>query len=316
MAAAAIERFGPPEVLTLHTLPVPRVAQSEIAISLRSAGVGIWDAKIRDGTWAPKHVQFPLVLGTDGAGHVAARGSRVRRFELGDRVWCYSYLNPKGGFYADYIVVDAADVAIVPPQLDLDHMGIACVTALTAMHGIYDQLEVRRHERVLIFGASGAVGTYAVQLAKHRGAYVIGTATGRAAQDLVRRLGADAVIDARDPRGLARLEQLAPLDAVLALAGGDSLERCLDHLRLRGRVAYPDGVEPPPARRPEFDVFEYDAVPGRHELDRLSRAFADAHLRVTIAAEFPLQRASDAHRRLERGHVLGRIGLQIHRSPR
>ncbi len=316
--AAAIDRFGPPEVLTPHVLPVPRVGPGELAIAVRTAGVGIWDAKIRDGSWAPKRVRFPLVLGADGAGLVAARGSRVRRFELGDPVWSYSYMNPKGGFYADFVIVDAYEVGLAPPQLDLTHAGTAVVTALTALQGIRDHLDVRSHERVLIFGASGAVGTYAVQLAKDRGAYVIGTATGRNAQSLVRRLGADAVIDARTVTGLARLERLAPrdLDAVLALAGGDALERCLDHVRDRGRVAYPQGVQPPPAHRPEFDVIEYNAVPGRRELDRLARAFTDAKLRVTLAAELPLDRAADAHRRLERGHVLGRIALQIHRRPR
>jgi NADPH:quinone reductase len=172
--------------------------------------------------------------------------------------------------------------------------------------------------RVLIFGASGAVGSYAVQIAKSRGAYVIGTATGADAQSFVRRLGAEAVIDARNPRGLARLAQLAPhhLDAVLALAGGEALEHCIDHVRPGGRVAYPDGVEPPPKRRPKVDVVEYDAVAGRRELDRLGRIFVDAHLRVPIACEFPLDRAADAHRRIEQGHVLRRIGLRIHRKVR
>ncbi|MDB4960633.1 MAG: Alcohol dehydrogenase zinc-binding domain protein [Myxococcales bacterium] len=313
MLAAAVDEFGPPEVLTPHTLPVPRVGQSEIAIALHGAGVGIWDAKIRDGTWAPDHVSFPLVLGTDGAGIVIAKGALVRRFEIGDRVWSYAYQNPKGGYYAEYVVIDANNAGHVPPQLDLFHAGVAVVTALTALQGIEDHLHVRADQRVLIFGASGAVGTYAVQLAKHRGAFVIGTATGSDAQELVSSLGADAVIDARD--GLARLEQVAApgLDAVLALAGGDALERCLDHVREGGRVAYPDGVEPPPAHRPRFHVVAYDAIPGPRELARLSDAFVAARLRVPVAAEFPLERAADAHRRLEQGHVLGRIGLRIGR---
>ncbi len=318
MRAEAIDRFGPPQVLRPHTLPVPKLGATEILVELHAAGVGIWDAKIREGTWAPEKVQFPLVLGTDGAGMVIARGSRVRRFDIGDRVWAYKYINPKGGFYAEYIVLDTEHVGIVPRTLDLMHAGTAVVTALTAQQGIDEHLDVRRGERVLIFGASGAVGSYAVQVAKFRGAYVIGTATGADAQRFVRRLGADAVIDARDPRGLARLAQLAPhdLDAVLALGAGDALEHCIDHVRPGGRVAYPDGVEPPPKQRPKLDVIEYDAVAGQRELDRLGHIFIDAHLRVPIACEFPLDRAADAHRRIEQGHVLGRIGLRIHRQGR
>ena len=316
MTAAAIDRFGPPDVLTPHTLPVAKVGQTEIVISLHSAGVGIWDAKIRDGTWAPDGVEFPLVLGTDGAGIVAAKGPRARDFEVGERVWAYSYMNPKGGFYADYVFVEANHVGHVPPALDLVRTGMSMVTALTALQGVDDHLHVRRTERVLIFGASGAVGTFAVQLAKWRGAFVIATARGTDAQELVRQLGADAVIDPQTPMGLARLEQLAPrdIDAVLALASGVALERCLDHVRHGGRVAYPNGVEPPPAHRVGLDVVAYDAVPGPREYERLAHAHLDAHLRPVISAEFPLERAADAHRRLEQGHVVGRVGLRIARG--
>jgi NADPH2:quinone reductase len=167
---------------------------------------------------------------------------------------------------------------------------------------------------VLIFGASGAVGTHAVQFAKHRGAVVIGTATGGDAQRLVRRLGADAVIDARDPGALDKLAQFAPrgISAVLALAGGDVLEACIDQVRDGGRVAYPEGIEPPPRPRRKVEVIQYDGISGTRELARFDRAVVATHLRVPIAAELPLDRAADAHRRLEEGHVLGRIGLRVH----
>src|SRR5262245_65236489 len=87
MKAAAIDRFGPPSVITLHTLPVPKPGPREIVIALHAAGVGIWDESIRDGSWRPAgRTKFPLVLGTDGAGIVAATGARVKRFRTGDRV--------------------------------------------------------------------------------------------------------------------------------------------------------------------------------------------------------------------------------------
>jgi NADPH:quinone reductase-like Zn-dependent oxidoreductase len=193
------------------------------------------------------------------------------------------------------------------------HAGTAVVTALTALQGIADHLRVRANELVLIFGASGAVGTFAVQIAKARGAHVIATATGGYAQRLVRRLGADGVIDARDSDDLARLARLAPrgLDALLALTGGDTLEHCIDHVRDGGRVAYPNGVEPEPRRRSKLHASAYDAEPGPRELARLAQCFVEAGLRAPIAAEYPLERAADAHRRLEQGHVLGRIGLRI-----
>jgi NADPH:quinone reductase-like Zn-dependent oxidoreductase len=169
---------------------------------------------------------------------------------------------------------------------------------------------------LLIFGASGAVGTLAVQFAKRRRARVLATARGGGAAAFVRRLGADAVIDLRSRNALERLHALAPggIDAALVLAGGGALERCLSLVRAGGRVAYPTGVEPEPRRRRKVRLLAYNAVSGPREFARLERAVAEARLRVPIALVYPLAQAAKAHARLERGHVLGRIVLRIRRG--
>lgn len=311
MKAAAIDRFGPPKVLTLHNLPVPKPGPRDLLIALHAAAVSVWDAEVRNGTWWPGgHRRFPLVLGTDGAGIVAAKGARVRRFRVGDRVWA---INPKRGFYAEYVAVNAQHAGRIPWRLDLLHAAAAAATGLTALQGIDNLLRVRPRETVLIFGASGAVGTLAVQFAKRRRARVLATVRGRHATALVRRLGADAVIDTRSSDAPERLRELAPdgIDAALALAGGDALERCLSFVRAGGRVAYPNGVEPEPRRRRRVRLRTYDAVANPREFARLERAVAEAGLRVPIAAVYPLAQAANAHARLERGHVLGRIVLRI-----
>jgi NADPH:quinone reductase len=171
---------------------------------------------------------------------------------------------------------------------------------------------VRRRETVLVFGASGSVGTLAVQFAKRRGARVLATASGTAAMTLVRRLGADAVIDARRDDAADRLRDLTPrgIDAALALAGGDVLERCLDFMRDGGRIAYPNGVEPEPKPRRGFRILAYDAQAGPREFAQLGRAVEEARLRVPIAAAYPLGRAAEAHRRLQE-KVIGRLVLRI-----
>ncbi|MEN3355805.1 MAG: hypothetical protein V7640_3963 [Betaproteobacteria bacterium] len=314
MRSAAIDRFGPPEALTIHILPVPKAGPREVLIEMHAAGVGVWDAEVRDGSWRPYgRTRFPLVIGTDGAGVVVAKGSSVRRFNLGDRVWAYHHANPKGGFYAEYVAVDAARVGHVPQLLDLLQAGAGAVTALTALQGIDGQLRVKAEETVLIFGASGAVGTLAVQFAKLRGARVLGTASGRAAMRLAQELGADTVIDARSANAIEQVRELAPdgLDAVLALAGGERLERMLECVRQGGRLAYPNGVEPPPRRRDGLRVHAYDAEASPGQFQRLGRAAAE--LRVPIAAAYPLAQAARAHERLERGRILGRIALLIRR---
>src|ERR1700722_12025613 len=114
MRAAAIDHAGDSTVLTLHTLPVPRPGAHEILIAVETAGVGIWDVGIRRHPEEIQHSSFPLVLGTDGAGTVAAVGSSVQGFRLGDRVYSYSWDNPKGGFYAEYVAVPAERVGHVP----------------------------------------------------------------------------------------------------------------------------------------------------------------------------------------------------------
>ncbi len=316
MKAAAVDRFGPPSALTLHEVPVPRPGPHEVLIAIHAAGIGSWDASIRDGSWRkPGRSRFPLVPGVDGAGIVVARGARVRRIQLGDRVYAYEFGNRQGGFYAEFAVVDAEHVARVPKRLDLRDAGAVAATGLTALQGI-NALDLRPGQTVLIFGASGAVGTMAVQFAAQRGAHVIATASGAAPARLVRKLGAHRVIDARRTESIDRLRTFAPdgLDAVLALAGGDELERCLDFMRPRGRVVHPNGIEPVPMERRTFRVRTFDAVASPREFDKLNRYLANGKIRVPIAASYPLGKAAQAHRRLDRAHLLGRMVLQVRRD--
>jgi len=314
MKAAAIDRFGPPSMLTLHDVPVPTPGPHEVLIALASAGVGSWDAAIRDGSLRqPGRPRFPLVPGLDGAGVVVAKGARVRRFRLGDRVYAYEFGN-RGGFYAEFAAAHAAHVARIAKGLDLRDAGAVVATGLTALQGL-DALGLRAGHAVLIFGASGAVGTMAVQFAAQRGAHVIATASGSAAARLVRTLGAHRVIDARQTQSIDQLRKFAPhgLDRVLALAGGDGLERCLDFVRPGGRVAYPNGIEPVPARRRTFRVQAFDMVASPRQFARLNRHLTHGRIRVPIAGRYSLGKAAQAHRRLAR-HVLGRMVLQIRRN--
>jgi NADPH:quinone reductase len=310
MRAAAIDRFGGPEVLKIHTLPVPSLDHGEVLIALDTAGVGIWDAEMRAGGGRK---DFPLVLGTDGSGVIAAMGAEVRRFKIGEAVYSYSYDNPKGGFYAEYVAVDAHKVAPIPRGLDIHHAGAIPTTGLTAIQGLDDALQIKEDESLIIHGGSGGVGTLAIQFAKLRGARVFATASGEDGVALVRRLGADSAVDGHHGDIEAAARSFAPdgFPAMLALTGGDALERCLALVRSGGRVAYPNGVEPALRRRPGIRIIPYDAVPGVREFEHLGLAIeALKKLQVPIAA-FDLGDAAKAHERLEQGHVLGKIVLRI-----
>jgi NADPH:quinone reductase-like Zn-dependent oxidoreductase len=313
MLAAAIDRFGAPEVLTVHALPVPTVGPSDVLISLDTAGVGPWDLDIREGLYPPRKPRFPMVLGVDGAGVVMAVGSRVRRFKIGDWVYSYNWANPKGGFYAEYVVVPADKVGRVPKRLDLEHAGAIATTGLTALQGIDDHLRVQRGEFVVVHGGSGGVGTLAIQFAKLRRAKVLATASGIDGLELVREMGADLAIDSRREDVAAAARRFAPdgIDAVLALAGGDALEDVLGAVRRGGRLAYPNGVEPVPAKRRGVKFIAYDGISGIREFERLGRAVTAARLKVPIAERFPLADAAKAHEHLAEGHVLGKTVLRI-----
>ncbi|HTY50911.1 MAG TPA: NADP-dependent oxidoreductase [Steroidobacteraceae bacterium] len=313
MHAAAIDRAGEAEVVRLHTLPVPKVGADEVLIAVHTAGVGVWDSDVRRHPGQLKHPRFPLVLGSDGAGTVAAVGADVHGFRVGEAVYAYNWDNPAGGFYAEYVSVPAEHVGHVPRGLGLREAGAAVISALTALQGIDDRLHLRAGQTLIIYGASGAVGSLAIQFAKLRGARVLATASGADAAAFVKGLGADAVVDARRDDVAAAVRAFAPggADAILGLAGGKGLERCITALRPGGRLAFPKGIDPEPRARPGVTIEGYDAVSGPAQYARLAAAIEARALRVPIAAEYPLTEAAQAQRRMEAGHVLGKIVLRV-----
>lgn len=312
MFAAALDRFGGPEVITPHALLVPDVGADEVLIAIDTAGVGGWDAAAREGSFAPRKPYFPLVPGYDGAGIIAKVGARVRRLKIGDEVYAYNWDNPKGGFYAEYAVVPADKVAPIPKRLDLRQAGAIPTTGLTALQGIDDALGCKKGESIIIHGASGGVGTLAVQFARLLGTRVFATASGKDGVKLARAMGAHAAVDGKRSNVEYQARRFAPngFDAILALAGGEGLERCLSVLRPGGRVAYPDGIEPAPKRRRGMTVTRYDGISGVREFERLSAAVQAAKLKVP-AERYPLALACRAHERLAEGHVLGKIVLCV-----
>ena len=312
MRAAAIDGFGAPDMLKPHMLPVPRPDEDEVLIAMHTAGVGPWDAQIREGL-IDGEASFPLVLGTDGSGTVVMAGERVSRIKEGDHVYSYSWANPKGGFYAEYVSVTHTKVATVPNSLTMEEAGAVATTGLTALQGIDDALALTKGEFLIIHGAAGGVGSVAIQFAKSRGARVLATATTEEGLTFVRKLGADFAVVGSPAKIADIASRAAPdgVDAVLALAGGEALERTIDLVKRGGRLAYPNGIDPPPRKRAGIEEIAYDAVSGIEEFAALNRAIETAKVKVPIAAAFPMERAAAAHKRLAQGHVLGKVVLSV-----
>jgi NADPH:quinone reductase-like Zn-dependent oxidoreductase len=304
--AATIDRRGS---VSIREVPVPAVGRREVRIGVAFSGVGRWDPGMR-----PEGQDPFVVPGTDGAGVVEATGTRVRRLRVGDRVYSYSYENPKGGFHAQQVVVDAKKVARIPRGLATESAGAVATTGLTALQGVDDALHLTKGESVIIHGASGGVGTLALQFAKWRGPRVLATAAGPAGIRLAKRLGADVAVDGKreDVRAAARRSAPDGVDAVLAFAGGKPLGHCLDALKKRGgRLAYPEGVDPAPRKRRGVKTTAYNAIPGVREFARLNRALTGAKVDVPVAKTYPLPRAAAAYRRVKKGHLPGKVALRI-----
>src|SRR5262245_59795556 len=314
MRAAAIDRFGGPETIAMHMLPVPEVEPDEVLIRIESAGVAEWDPLEREGGFVKMlgvTPTFPYVLGSDGAGTVAAVGKQVTGFKEGDRVYSAVLGNPKGGFYAEYASMKSEYVSHVPDKLSIEQAGVMLSDAVTGLRGLDDVIGLKRGESVLICGASGGIGHMAVQLAKRMGARVFAVASGDDGVSLATHLGADAVVDGHRDEVAAAARKFAPggVDAALVLAGGEATDRALMALRDGGRVAHPNGVEPVPKARPGVKVSAYDGQPDRQIIDKLNRLIEAGSFEVHIAHAFPLERGADAHRALDE-HYLGKLALR------
>lgn len=315
MRAVALDRFGGPETLKMQTIPIPEVGADEILIHVECAGVGAWDPFEREGGFVEllgREPEFPYVLGTDGAGTVAAVGGDVKEFKEGDRVYAAELGNPKGGFYAEYAVINADNVSLIPGALKMDQAAVLPSDGFTALTGLEGVLNLQPDESVMIFGASGGIGHLAVQLAKRMGARVFAVASGDDGVNFVKGLGVDAAVDGRSDKVLDVAREFAPdgIDAALITAGGEATDRALSAMRPGGRVAYPNGVMPEPKAPGRVSIDAFDAESGRESIERLNELIGAGPFEVRVHRVFPLEQAAEAQAALEEHH-LGKIALRV-----
>lgn len=314
MNAVVLDRFGGPDELSPRRIPVPEVGDDDVLIRVEYAGAASWDAVEREGHYDGAFgvaSAFPYVLGWDAAGTVAAVGRNVTRFDVGERVYAATMPVPRGGFYAEYGVVEAEFVARAPDRLPTEQAGAMAWDALTALSGL-DLLGLRPDGTLMVFGAGGGIGHMAVQLARHSGVRVLAVASGDDGVALARRLGADEAIDGRAVDVPAAAAKFAPggLDAALVTAGGAAAERALRAVKDSGRIAWPNGVLPDLSTSPAAKVLHYDGDRSRTGTDRLNAITEASSFEVHIARTFPLERAADAHRALN-DHYVGKLALKI-----
>jgi NADPH:quinone reductase len=313
MRAIVVEHFGPPEVLQLHEVACPRPGDGEVLVQVIAAGVNPVDAgNRRDGSWAG--VELPFVPGSDGSGVVVAVGPGVDDIALGDEVFYFSDpLGTLNGSYAEYQVVSAAIVAPKPRSVTHAEAASLPLAAGTAHEMVVQRLSIEMAERLLIVGAAGGVGAFAVQFAALRGASV--TAVARAEHHCyLRELGASATIDYEscDP-----YVEAGEMDAVIDLVGGTSIERSLNILRPFGRAAAAVRLTGDFELAIDKNLTLHGILirPERERLCVLARMVDSGALRTALREEIPLERAVDAHRLVESRHGRGKIVLRLRDEP-
>ena len=313
MKAAAIDRFGGPEVLRTQTIPVPIPGDDEVLIQLDTAGIGVWDPYVREGElMEEEEPRFPQVIGNDGAGTVVVAGAKVKRFHVGDRAYSYTM---RGGFYAEYVAVKEDEAAPIPPGLDAAEAGALGADGITALLGLEDQLRLRERDALMIVGASGGIGHIAVQLARRMGARVLAVASGPDGVSLVQHLGANAAVDGRRDDIAKAARDFAPegLDAALVLGGSEGAAEALATVKPGGRIAYPNGVEPAPEEREGTTVLAYDGSPSLEAFERLNQLIGSGPFHVELGHLYQLEEAGVAHRELGRHH-LGKLAFKVRPS--
>ena len=315
MRAVALNKFGGPETLQVQNLPLPQIEPQEVLIKVEAAGIGAWDPFEREGRFVEimgTKPTFPYVLGTDGAGTIAAVGKDVSRFKEGDRVYGAELANPKGGFYAQYAAVKAENVSLIPGQLSIEAAAVLPTDALTALTGLEKVLHLKSGESLMVFGASGGIGHLALQLAKRLGATVFAIASGDDGVQLAKQLGADKVVDGRSEDVLNAAKEFAPngIDAALVTAGGDSTTQALLAIRKGGRIAYPHGVMPEPTAPDGVTVEAYDGEVSAQLIDKLNTLIESGPFTVHVDKTFRLEEAAEAHKALTEHH-LGKLALRV-----
>lgn len=333
MKAIRQHEFGGPQVLRYEDAPMPELQPGEVLVRVHAVGLNPPDGYLRDGykmlpaEWQPQ-VTFPVILGTDVSGVVAAVADDVKGFAVGDAV--YSMVRFPSGLaggsmaYAEYVSVPASQVAIKPAGIDHVHAAGAPMSLLTAWqfmielgHNVPNPLQPGRHESVplagkavLVNAAAGGVGHVAVQLAKYKGARVIAVASGKH-EALLRSLGADEFIDytKTPPEDIAR-----DLDLVIDAVGGPTTARFLRTLK-RGGALFP--ILPlgfagnDEADKLGVTVSATQVQSSGAQLAQVASLLNDGTVRVVIDSTFALADARKAHERAAQGHVQGKIVLTV-----
>jgi len=313
MKAIVIYQYGSPDVLRYEDISTPSIKPDQVLVKIHASSVNPVDWKIRQGLLQPlSGYNFPKVLGCDLSGEIVEVGEQAMRWRVGDQV--YTFVNPLfGGAYAEYVAVPAANVSYKPQNISYTEAATVPVAGLTALQGLLDLGQLRPGQRVLINGASGGVGTFAVQIAVAMNADVTGVC-GTANVDFVKRLGAHTVIDYTQEDFT---QQEIQYDIIFDAVGKQSFFNCQ-------KVLQPDGIYI--STLPTVDNMGSTlqtlffsgqkcklvlAQPSRRDLDALRDLIEVGKVKTVIDRTYSLSDLAEAHTYSEMGRTVGKIAIMV-----
>ena len=313
MKAIVIHQYGKPDVLKYEDAPLPEPKENQILVRVIAAGVNPVDGAARSEKYAKFFgIRLPFIPGYDIAGVVEKTGGKVTKFKAGDSVYAYIGLG-EGGGYAQYAVVTEEEAAPKPKSLTYESAAAVPVVALTAWQALIDTAKLSAGQTVLIHGGSGGVGSFAIQIAKARGAKVIATAS-TANQDFLKQLGAEVAIDYTKQK----FEEVAKsVDVVLDSVGKDTLVRSYGIVKKGGfvvtLVARIDDAE---LTKHGIRGASLSVKPDSNELAEIGKLIDEGKIKVVVSQTFSLSEAMKAQEQVATGHTRGKIVLRVAEEPK
>ncbi len=311
MKAIVVHEYGGPEVLKYEDALRPEPKENEVLVRVIAAGVNPVDALIRSGKYAKFFgTSLPLVPGYDIAGVVEKIGTKVTKLKVGDAVYAYPMW---GGGYAEYAVATEGEAALKPKSISFVEAAGVPLAALTAWQALIDVAKIEKGQTVLIHGGSGGVGSFAIQIAKARGAKVIATAS-TSNQDLLKQLGADVAIDYTKQK----FEDAAKdVDVVLDSVGKDTLARSYGVVKKGGFIASLV-AKPEQAELDKYGIrgAPISVKPNASELAEITKLIDEKKIKPIVSQVLPLTEAVKAQEQAATHHTRGKIVLKIADPPK
>ncbi len=312
MRAIQYTEFGSSSVLRLVERDIPKPREGEVLIKVTAAGVNPVDVKIRNGLLVNRvPCVFPIVPGWDFSGKIVEHGFGARRFDIGEKVIGYCRRPTiQHGTYAEYITVPEVYISKAPKNIPLKDAAALPLAGLTAHQAIFTHGGLKKNEAIVIWGASGGVGSFAVQLAAQKDAKVIAIASKRN-HEYLKKLGAKHTIDYITQNVAEEVRKLFPegVDLAFDTVGGDVFKQCFDIVKSTGRVVSILENLPQPSLlpKPEIDYRYCFVEPNSSTLNNLRKMVEEGELTVYVEAEYPLEKAALAHEKISEGHTKGKI---------